>query len=113
VLPPDVRDDIMGVFTDHHLTMRPRIAPARIRSGFDILTFTCDHIHQRAVELVDLMKCLETTAGSGANGERQFGRGNARAFRLHALFGVLRVEQRNRMGRPEEDRNAIIPSQLS
>ncbi len=45
------------------ITMRPRITPARITptnpSGFEIRTFACDHLHQRAVELVDPMKSLE------------------------------------------------------
>ncbi|HLZ06857.1 MAG TPA: hypothetical protein VKR55_32515 [Bradyrhizobium sp.] len=45
------------------ITMLPRITPARITpgsSGFAIQTFAYDHVHRRAVKLVDPMKSLET-----------------------------------------------------
>jgi hypothetical protein len=45
------------------INLLPRITPARITpgsSGFDIRTFAGDYVHQRAVELVDPMKSLET-----------------------------------------------------
>jgi hypothetical protein len=69
MLPPDVRDYIMGVFyrppspKRKNITMRPRITRGRTTpgpSGFDILAFTGDHNLQRSVELVDPMKSLET-----------------------------------------------------
>jgi hypothetical protein len=67
VLPPDVRDDIMGVLYGPScpkcktITMLARITPGA--SGFDIRRFerpACGQVHQRVVELVDPMKSRET-----------------------------------------------------
>jgi hypothetical protein len=67
VLPPDVRDDIMGTFYRPSCpkcktkTMLAQTTPGPF--GFDIRTFkcpACDHVHQRVVGRVDPMKSRET-----------------------------------------------------